>query len=168
MAVTAKNVLVGIGDFLIDSVSMGSTRGGVTVTKDIEIYEKIIDQELSPVGASKVRETYTISTNIAETDLAKLKVLWDIPSSVENAGTANETLSWGTTTTVDYKELQFKGKSPEGNDRTFTVYKALLSEVGDTVLAKDDIAVVPVTFTAFADTGKPVTQRIGQIVDDNS
>jgi hypothetical protein len=33
MSVNAANVLVGIGDFKVDGTSMGSTRGGVTITK---------------------------------------------------------------------------------------------------------------------------------------
>ncbi len=164
MSVTAKNVIVGIGDFKIDGSSVGSTFGGVTFTKDIEIFEKLIDQQLEPVGISKVRETYRVSTEIAETDLDRLKEIWDIPSSVEDAG-ATKTLSLGTTDTISYRTLEFYGKSPEGYDRKFYIYKAFMTEIGDAVLAKDNIYRVPVTFTCFADTTKPSTQRIGYIED---
>lgn len=167
MGVTSENVLVGIGDFKVDSESMGSTFGGVTVTKEKEVFEKMVDQQLEPVGVSKVRETYRVSTEVAETDLANLKILWDIPNSIETDGD-EKTLSWGTTDDVEYHELEFFGKSPEGNDRKFVVYKAHISEVGDTVLAKDDITRVPVTFTCYADTSKPAGKRIGYIQDNPS
>ena len=164
MAVNSANVLVGIGDFKIDSTSMGSTRGGVSITKDVETFEKLVDQELSPVGMSKVRETYKVSTEIAETDLDNIKILWDVPNTVTTAG-STRTLSWGTTDTVTYKELEFYGKSPEGLDRKFLCYKAFISEIGDSVLAKDEITVVPITFTLYADTDKPDGKQIGYMED---
>jgi len=164
MSVNAANVIVGIGDFKIDTVSMGSTRGGVTITKETEVFEKMVDQELSPLGMSKIRETYKVSTEIAESDLDNIKVLWDVPNSVEVDG-STRTLSWGTTATISYKVLEFYGKSPEGLDRKFYCYRAFISEVGDSVLAKDDITVVPVTFTLYADTDKPAGKQIGYIED---
>jgi hypothetical protein len=164
MSVTAVNVLVGIGDFKVDGTSMGSTRGGVTITKETEVFEKMVDQELSPLGMNKIRETYRVSTEIAETDLDNLKTLWDIPNSVETSS-PTRTLSWGTTSTISYLTLEFYGKSPEGLDRKFYCYRAFISEVGDSVLAKDDITVVPVTFTLYADTDKPTGKQIGYIED---
>ena len=164
MSVNAANVIVGIGDFKVDTVSMGSTRGGVTITKETEVFEKMVDQELSPLGMSKIRETYKVSTEIAESDLDNIKVLWDVPNSVEVDG-STRTLSWGTTATISYKVLEFYGKSPEGLDRKFYCYRAFISEVGDSVLAKDDITVVPVTFTLYADTDMPTGKQIGYIED---
>ena len=164
MSVIAKNVIVGIGDFKIDSVSVGSTRGGVTVTKEVEVYEKMIDQQLNPVGLSKVREVYRVSTEFAESDLDRIKLLWDIPNSVED-NVATKTLSWGTTSTVTYKALTFYGKSPEGLDREFHCYKTFISEVGDSVLAKDEMIVIPITFTVYADTDKPTGKQLGYITD---
>ena len=163
-AVTAANVLVGIGDFKIDDTSVGSTRGGVMITKTNEVFEKIIDQNLSPVGLSKVRESYTVKTEVAEATLANIKAIWDVPNSVEDGG-ATKTLSLGTTSSVTYKTLEFYGKSAEGYDRKFYCYKAFITEVGDMVLAKDDIAVVPVTFLVFPDTDKPTGKQIGYIED---
>jgi len=165
ISVTAKNVLVGIGDFKIDGTSVGSTRGGVTITKTNEVFEKIIDQNLSPVGLSKVRESYTVKTEIAEATLANLKVVWDVSDAVGAAG-PTQTLSLGTTSTVAYKALEFYGVSPEGLDRKFYCYKAFISEVGDTVLAKDNIAVLPVTFMLFPDTDMPTGKQIGYIEDE--
>jgi len=164
MSVQAKNVLVGIGDFKIDGTSVGSTRGGVTITKNSEVFEKIIDQNLSPVGLAKVRESYMVKTEIAEATLANIKLIWDVYDDVGEAG-STQTLSLGTTSSVDYKALEFYGVSPEGYDRKFYCYKAFISEVGDTVLAKDDIAVLPVTFMLFPDTDMPTGKQIGYIED---
>ena len=165
ISVTAKNVLVGIGDFKIDGTSVGSTRGGVTITKTNEVFGKIIDQNLSPVGLAKVRESYTVKTEIAEATLANIKEIWDVYDSVGVAGDT-QTLSLGTTSTVTYKILEFYGKSPEGYDRKFYCYKAFISEVGDTIIAKDDIAVLPVTFMLFPDTDMPTGKQIGYIEDE--
>lgn len=167
MSVNSDNIIVGIGDFKVDGTSMGSTFGGVTITKEVEVFEKLIDQQLNPVGMNKVRETYRVSTEVAETALSQLKVLWDVPSSVEDGGSTS-TLSLGTETSVNYKTLEFYGKSPEGYDRKFYIYKAFITEIGDTVLAKDDITRVPITFTVYADTGKPTGSQLGYIEDVTS
>jgi len=165
--VSASNIIVGIGDFSIDDTSVGSTRGGVTITKNIEVFEKIVDQKLSPVGLAKVRETYSVKTEVAEATLANIKAIWDVPSSIE-AGVGVNTLSLGIEPDVTYKTLTFYGKSPSGLSRKFQCYKAFVSEVGDTVLTKDDITVVPVTFTLFQDTTKPDESQIGYIEDSTS
>jgi len=162
--VSASNIIVGIGDFSIDDTSVGSTRGGVTITKNIEVFEKIVDQKLSPVGLAKVRETYSVKTEVAEATLANIKAIWDVPSSVE-AGVGINTLSIGLEPDVTYKTLTFYGQAPSGLSRKFHCYKAFVSEVGDTVLTKDDITVVPVTFTLFQDTTKPDESQIGYIED---
>ena len=167
MSVTASNVIVGIGDFEIDDTSVGSTRGGVTITKNIEVFEKIVDQKLSPVGLAKVRETYSVKTEVAEATLANIKKIWDVPSAIE-AGVGVNTLSLGIESDVTYKTLTFYGKSPSGYSRKFHCYKAFVSEVGDTVLVKDDLTVVPVTFTLFQDTDKPAESQIGYIEDSTS
>lgn len=164
MGVTAANVLVGIGDFEIDSTSVGSTRGGVTITKTIEIFEKIVDQAFSPVGLAKVSEAYRVSTEIAEATLQNMKTIWDVPNSVETAGSLR-TLSLGIDEDVNYHSLTFYGKSPEGYNRKFHVYKAIIAEVGDTVLMKDDLTVYPVTFGVYPDTDKPAGKQLGYVED---
>ena len=164
MSVNAANIIVGLGDFSIDDTSVGSTRGGVTITKNIEVFEKIVDQKLSPVGLAKVRETYSVKTEVAEATLANIKAIWDVPSSVE-AGVGINTLSIGLEPDVTYKTLTFYGQAPSGLSRKFHCYKAFVSEVGDTVLTKDDLTVVPVTFTLFQDTDKPDESQIGYIED---
>lgn len=131
------------------------------------MFEKTVDQKLNPVGLAKVSENYTVATEVAEATLENIIEIWDIPNTVES-NTGTETLSLGTSDSVTYKSLEFIGEAPEGYDRTFHIYKAYISEVGDMVLQKDDQTVVPVTFTVFADTSKPSGKQIGYIEDATS
>jgi hypothetical protein len=61
--------------------------------------------------------------------------------------------------------LEFRGKSPEGYDRTFTCHKAVVWEVGEMGMQKDAITVVPVTFRILPDTSLAAGKEYGAIVD---
>jgi len=164
MSVTATQVLVGIGDFKVDGTSVGSTRGGVVIIKNVDIFEKEVDQAFTPVGQHKLREQYQVRTEIAEATLENLKIAWDIANNIET-GASTRTLSLGINEDMVYHELEFHGEAPNGYDRKFVVYRAAIAEIGETRLAKDDITVIPVTFNIYPDTTKPAGKQLGYIVD---
>jgi len=47
-----------VGDVLIAGTSVGSTRGGVFLVKELETIEKMVDQSIYPQGYPKIREVY--------------------------------------------------------------------------------------------------------------
>jgi hypothetical protein len=164
MSYTASNVIIGVGELSVDGTGLGYTSGGVTVVKNEDKLEKEVDQSFSPVGIHKVKETYEVRTNLAEATLANLKIVWDLSQSVVESS-PTRTLSWGINTSVTEHALEFKGKSPEGYDRTFTCHKAVVWEVGDVVHAKDNMTVFPVTFRVIPDTSLSAGLEYGAIVD---
>lgn len=167
---TAKNVLVGVSTLTVDSVSVGYTSGGVMLTAKAERVDKEVDQSYAPIGIMKVRESFGVQTNLAEATLENLKLVWEQTSTigVVVGPPAKRTLKWGMNSNVIEHTLSFKGKSPEGLDRTFSVYKAVVMEVGDMAHQKDKITLIPVTFRVLPDVTKPSGEEYGTIEDITS
>lgn len=159
-----ENVLIGVGMLSIDGTSVGYTSGGVSLGVSADRMDKEVDQSYAPVGIHKIRESYQVKTNLAEATLANLKIVWEQTESITEGG-SSRTLSWGMNPAVVEHTLEFKGKSPEGYDRTFTVYKAVVWEVGELEHTKDKVTVIPVTFRVLPDTTKAAGKEYGYIVD---
>jgi len=160
----ADNVLIGVGLLKVDGTSVGYTSGGVAVTANADRMDKEVDQSYAPIGIHKIRESYEIKTSLAEATLANLKIVWEQTESVDEAG-ATRTLSWGMNSNTVEHTLEFKGKSPEGYDRTFSVLKAVIWEVGEINHSKDELTLIPVTFRVLPDVDKSAGKEYGDIVD---
>jgi hypothetical protein len=161
---SATNVLIGVGRLSVDSSSVGYTQGGVILVMTAERMDKDVDQSYAPVGIHKIRESFEIRTNLAEATLANIKIVWEQTENVVESS-PTRTLSWGMNPDVIEHTLEFKGKSPEGYDRTYTVYKAVVWEVGEMPHQKDALTVIPVTFRILPDVGKGAGKEYGKIVD---
>jgi hypothetical protein len=161
---TQQNVIIGVGVLKVDGVSVGYTSGGVNLVANSDRMDKEVDQSYAPVGIHKIRETYQVVTNIAEATLANLKIVWEQTETIVEE-TTTRTLSWGMNPEVVEHTLEFRGKSPEGYDRIFSVYKAVVWESGEVSHKKDALTVIPVTFRILPDTDKPAGKEYGYIQD---
>ena len=161
---TQQNVLIGVGRLSVDGASVGYTSGGVNLVAESDRMDKEVDQSYAPIGIHKIRETYQIRTNLAEATLENLKIVWEQTESVVESS-PTRTLSWGMNPAVVEHTLEFKGKSPEGYDRTFTVHKAVVWEVGEMAHQKDALTLIPVTFRILPDTSLDAGKEYGAIVD---
>jgi len=164
MAYDQNNVIIGVGELKVDGVGIGYTSGGVNLVANSDRMDKEVDQSYAPVGIHKIRETYQIQTSLAEATLANLKIVWEQTEAVVESS-PTRTLSWGMNPAVVEHTLEFKGKSPEGYDRTFSVYKAVVWEVGEIAHQKDALTLIPVTFRILPDVSKPAGKEYGSIVD---
>ena len=164
MDYTQENVLIGVGRLSVDGASLGYTSGGVNLIMTADRIDLEVDQSYSPIGIHKVRESFEVRTTLAETTLENLKLIWEQTEAVVTA-VGTKTLSWGMNPDVIEHTLEFKGKSPEGFDRTFSVHKAVIWEVGEMVHQKDALTVIPVTFRILPDIDQCVGKEYGAIVD---
>jgi len=161
---TAENVIIGLGKISIDGVSLGYTSDGVTLVKNTDRIDKEVDQSYAPVGIHKIRESFELRTQLAEVTLANLKIAWEQTESVVESS-PTRTLSWGMNPAVVEHTLEFIGKSPEGYDRTFTVYKAVIWEEGEVPHTRDALTVIPITFRILPDVDLAAGKEYGYIVD---
>jgi len=164
------NVLVGISTLKVDGSSVGYTSGGVILTASADKIDKEVDQSYAPIGIMKVKESFGVKTNLAEVTLENLKIVWEQTSAITTLGgpPATRTLKWGMNQSVIEHTLEFKGKSPQGYDRTFSVYKAVVMESGDISHTKDAMSLIPVTFRVLPDVAKPAGEEYGTIIDTTS
>jgi len=161
---TSENVLIGVGVLKVDGTSIGYTSGGVTLIMTSDKMDKEVDQSYAPIGIHKIRESFEVRTQLAEATLANLKIVWEQTESVVTGG-GTRTLSWGMNPDVNEHALEFRGKSPEGFDRIFSVHKAVVWEVGEMVHQKDALTVIPVTFRVLPDTSLDAGKEYGSIQD---
>ena len=166
-----QNVLVGIGVLKIDGTSVGFTSGGVNLGVSTDRVDKEVDQSFAPIGIMKVREQFNVVTNLAEVTLENLKLVWEQTGTIttDAGGGGNppsRSLKWGQNENVIQHTLEFRGKSPEGYDRIFSVFKAVVFEVGETPHVRDAITVIPVTFRILPDTSKASGEEYGTITDN--
>lgn len=160
-----QNVLIGVGRLLVDASSVGYTSGGVVVIKTADRMDKEVDQSYAPVGVHKIRESFEIRTMLAEATLENLKTIWEQSVAIEE-GVGARTLYWGMNEDVVEHTLEFRGKSPDGFDRIFSVYKAVVWESGELIHQKDALTTVPVTFRVLPDITKDAGKEYGDIVDE--
>jgi hypothetical protein len=161
---SSVNVIIGVGSLNVDGTSVGYTAGGVSITQKADRMDKEVDQSYAPVGIHKVKESFELKTSLAEATLANLKLVWEQLESVSEAS-PTRTLSWGMNPDCVEHTLVFKGKSPEGYDRTFTVLKAVVWDAGEVNHQKDKVTVIPVTFRILPDVTKAAGKEYGSIVD---
>ena len=164
---TAANVLIGVGKLSIDGSSIGYTSGGVNLVHSSDKMDKDVDQSYAAIGVHKIRENFQITTNLAEATLENLKLIWEMTTSITVAG-GTRTLSWGMNSSVIERTLEFRGKSPEGYDRIYTVRKAVIWETGEVPHAKDALTVIPVTFRVLPDITMSAGLEYGSIVDNTA
>lgn len=160
----AGNVLIGVGILKVDGVSVGYTSGGVTLAMTSDKMDKEVDQSYAPIGIHKVKESFEIRTSLAEATLENLKLVWEQSQNIQ-PGTGTKTLAWGINPNVQEHTLEFHGKSPDGYDRKFSVYKAVVWEVGEMEHQKDALTILPITFRVLPDVEKGAGLEYGEIVD---
>jgi len=164
MAVNRMNILVGIGTVAVDGIDIGGTEGGVTVEKAVEVYEKEVDQLLDATDIVPTKWTLHAETQLAEATLANLKLAWNEKAAItEDAN--KRSLPIGLRQDFPEHVLVFKGKSPEGKDRTYTVWRAIQAEASSHALQKGEKVVFPVKFRCLPDMARSLEEQYGLVED---
>lgn len=174
MAITAQNVLQGIGEMYIgafgatepldtavgtdpdDAVwtSVGGTDGGLTVTINQEFSPLTVDQRMMPVGQRLTSRSITVSTNLKEATLENLK-------TAINGGTITTGGSGGTAwkkltplssqaaVVPTYIAIVVDGFAPGllGSRRRFVGRKALSTDAVEYALSRTDSTMYSLTLT---------------------
>lgn len=167
---TVGNVLVGAGELEVDSVNVGYTQGGVTISFERSYLDVDADQEFSAIKQAKTAESCLISTNLLEITLTNIKTVWDVYGTIESGtpagGNGTEALNFGGYDNEPTEHsLWFTGKGPGGYTRYIEIYKAVSMEAGEHSYKKNEVTVLPVVFKAREDTTKAKGKRLGRIID---
>jgi len=165
MTVNCQNVLVGIGEFILDGNDLGATSGGVNVEKTVDIFEKEVDQLLDACGLVPTKWTVTVTTNLAEATLANLKIAWNEPGAISFPTANTRRLPVGYTQQLPEHTLEFRGVSPEGYDRAAHFRRAIQSAASAWMVGKGEMTMFPVSFRCLPDEAFALEEIYGEIID---
>lgn len=165
--VVVGNVVIGHGHLKVDGVSVGAISGGLSITKGTDVYEIYVDQLKTPIRQIPVKETFAVKTNLAETTLTNLALVWNIPDSKHSGtpGAAGETLKIGVSTGVVEHTLEITGVAPNGRTRVIQVHRAVSLTQSEFTYIQNKETLFPITFVCLADTSYPNGEEIATIVD---
>lgn len=164
MAIDKTKILVGIGTISVDGGDVGPTEGGMAIEKQLDVYEKEVDQVLDAVELVPTKWGVEVSTNLAYATLENLKKVWNEAAAIVDVP-ATRTLPIGLRQVLPEHEIIFKGKSPEGLARTYTAFRAVFWKASAHSLQKGDKTIFPVSFRCLPDLAKPMEEQYGLIVD---
>jgi len=98
------NLDIGACSLTLDGVDLGHTVGGVEVTLSRETAELLADQYAGPVNYASTKQEITVTVNLGEVDLAKLKKVFPL----NEAGATATAIPFGTEAGILYR--QYAGK----------------------------------------------------------
>lgn len=163
---TVENILVKIGDVLIDGTSVGGTKDALVWA--IESNDHIIDYiAQAPKRKFAVRrraKNYTIKFNMLEATLENLKLALDLKSDISIG--AVKSITGGGDLEATEHELIFYGEAPGGFQRKFTAAKAIFIDPGEIPFAPNDPTTIPCTLLILPDPGAEEGQE-DWIIEDN-
>ena len=161
-----EEILVGVGTLKVDGTSVGNTEDGVTLDSARDYYDVEADQSINVLRKVKIKEVVTVKTNILESTLVQIRMVWDVGNSLEESGGYTK-LSFGGDTTVTEHTLEFNGTRTNGKTRKFVAFKAVSVESGEHSYKKGDKTLIPVSFELIADASQPSGKQLGYYEDED-
>ncbi len=141
----------------------GFTSDGTTISIEQEFSEMVVDQLADIVGNKLVKRTLKIQTNLAEATLENLALGFNGGTITTGSGYRYyEPVYDGTELQPTYLAILLDGYAPASaagvvKRRRFLIRKSLQTETVETAYKKDELTLVPTTFTAHyvSDTVAP-------------
>lgn len=122
----------------------GATKDGVELSIENEWSEMTVDQIIDVVGRRKTGRKVSIKTILAEATLANLASAAALPAPASSIITADNDLSGFA---PSYDAIILDGIAPGGFRRRIILRKVLATDSVGTAYKKDDMTVVPVTWS---------------------
>lgn len=171
MAANTDNLLLGVGEFFVDGVDVGCTIDGVTVAKNLDVFDFRCDQVTAIVKSVVTDQTMNVSTNFEEATLANLRIVWNEEAPVQlGVPDANHNRQRiGFRKTLPAHQLIFRGfaPAPDGVDRerTYQFHKCQIFEASEHTLLRDGGLFFPVSFRILPDLALPTNEAFGHVTD---
>lgn len=181
MARQVKNILVGVGTLEVSGeldangspatplADIGFTIDGVEITMEPDIVDIIVDQLGDAAKLIEQSVKVMIKTTLAEATLANLAIAWGRPDAAFTANGVGGTLNLGVNATGKpvERQVRFKGKSPEGFDRTYTCNRAVSVTASGHSFKRGEATTYPVEFRILPDANQTGAEY-GTVVDATS
>lgn len=176
MAQTVGNILVGAATIFVDDwitagvpvgspTEVGFTKGPVTLTPAFTDYEVKAEQALMTVAKSPTDAKYTLKIPMIEATHENLAIMLRQPAA-NITGTPPDT-----SLAVDKPELAYKQVRVVGpglgttSVRTIYAWRAVVQEVAELAIGKDQEQLLDVTFDCIYDSSVSTNDKVLDIVD---
>jgi len=144
------NILHGPCQVLINGVDIGYTQGGCTLRKSVEFLDVEADQIVGVAAKKVTMEKMFVSTTMLEGTLVNMMRAFSEPAS-NTAGSGDLEYGCAAPEAQEYL-LTLVGSGPSSTDRTYTFYRAVVSEdVELSFGARDAVTAIPVTWELLKD-----------------
>ncbi|HOF86846.1 MAG TPA: IPT/TIG domain-containing protein [Armatimonadota bacterium] len=147
----------------IDGRPVGFTDAPVKLAHDVALSEAEVEQEVGAVKLFKQQERWRMSLSLAEVSLENLCTVFDGAEVVE-AG-AVRTLALGGTAAVREHSLLVLGPGPNGGQRDFFVYRAVIDGREPLTIARETPQRLPLSFRLLPEMSLPAGQRVLRIAE---
>jgi hypothetical protein len=145
----AENIIVGAASVRVNGTDVGYTQGGVTCRAAMEFLDIDADQLAGVVKKIPTFERAYLTTTMLEATIANLLIATNQPST----NSTGSSLSFGQAVPAAPEHtLTITGVAPQGGVRTYTFYRAVVSdEVEHLIGARDNVSSVPIGFELLKD-----------------
>jgi len=149
-----------------DSVDLGRTDGGVSITCEREVKEVETDQDPGPVAAKETKRKLKLKFKLAEATLANLAVAFNLPTTAVAGGV----LSMGS---VDadgelYRALYLYLDGPNGATRALWCPKCVITGNAEHAYKKDNLTAIEIEVMILWDTAQGAGSEMGSFTDTAS
>ncbi len=138
---------------------VGYTEDGVTVNYTSETQDIRVEEETFPINNKLTSENWEVVCNMAESSLQNLAIAMGGAAFVP--GGKILTLGAGVQKLIS---LKLTGKNPDGKIRVYQVPKAVAVGSVGASFRRADKTIVPVTFRALKDSGRPAVTYFDNVV----
>lgn len=153
MAFSQNNIVHGAAQMIVDGTNVGYTSGGVTLRRSLEYLDVEADQAAGVIAKKVTMEKMFISTTLLESTVANMLMALN----ADSAGSGDGSFGLPSPETNEHT-LSIIGKAPSGGTRTYTFYRAVISEdVEHSVGSREAVNELPVTFELLKDPAHGTT-----------
>jgi len=138
---------------------VGYTRGGISITPEIETREIDFDQSKFPVLIKQGARRYTINFRLGEVTKDNIQLAWSEPGLPSDG---EDELSLGVDRpTPDFRKIKVYGQRVDGKYVVFEFTRCLLTGSGAFTFSKTDEGLLEATFSALYDDTQ---NRVGKVM----
>lgn len=167
--VTVANILIGAATLKIDGTDVGAISGGLAVAKATDVYAIEVDNVRAPVKHIPVKESFSVKTNMAESTLENLRIVWNIPANKLDSGSpelnAVKKLRVGLSTGIVEHTLEATGVAPDGRTRVYRTFRAISVRAAEHAYLRTKETLLPVEFDILPDLTKAAGEELGTVTD---
>jgi len=167
-----SDVEIGAASVTFNSVALGNTAGGVSISFGLEVVQHQSDQSTMIEEIFKTGEGIVVTCPFDESNLTTLQYAFPNGTYVLDSGGVKKKISVGGATTYRFSsvayELVIDPVNDTGDNQKLTVHKAVASQPIEISLSRTDVRLWSVVFVGIRDTTNSAGNQLYEIGDSTA